>query len=64
MSVLPSVQQCDHENFYSGQGRYSREKGEIRYVLICDDCQAELRLVGVEHYQPNYDPTGGRQQAA
>jgi hypothetical protein len=64
MSVPPPVQHCDHDTFHSGQGRYSRETGELRYVLICDNCQAELRLVHVERYEPNYDPVGSERQRA
>jgi hypothetical protein len=60
MSVLPPVQDCDHDAFHSGQGRYSHETGELRYVLVCELCQAEVRLVHVETYWPNYDPAGNQ----
>jgi hypothetical protein len=64
MNVLPAVQHCDHDTFHSGQGRYSHETGELRYVLVCEHCQAELRLVHVEAYRPNYDPAGGQRPRA
>ena len=44
---------CRHEGFYSGEGRYSKEAEEIRYVLVCDDCGQEVQQVHVEHYVPN-----------
>jgi hypothetical protein len=64
MSVLPPVQHCDHDTFHSGQGRYSHETGELRYVLICEHCQAELRLMHVETYRPNYNPAGAERPPA
>jgi hypothetical protein len=56
------VQHCDHDTFHSGQGRYSHDTGELRYVLVCDACQAELRLVHSERYRPSFDPGGSEPQ--
>jgi hypothetical protein len=56
------VHHCDHDTFHSGQGRYSHDAGELRYVLVCDECQAEIRLVHAERYRPNFDPTGSERQ--
>jgi hypothetical protein len=52
------VHHCDHDSFHSGQARYSHDTGELRYVLVCDACQAELQLVHIERYRPNYNPRG------
>jgi hypothetical protein len=55
---------CDHDTFHSGQARYSADTGELRYVMVCDACQAELRLVHAERYRPNYNPHGSAGRAA
>jgi hypothetical protein len=47
-----------HDGYHSGQGRYSRDTGRLRYVAICDDCAAELREVTTIDYRPRYDPNG------
>jgi hypothetical protein len=49
---------CTHDGFHSGQGRYSQETGRLRYVVICDDCKAELREVTELDYRPEFDPNG------
>jgi hypothetical protein len=49
---------CTHEGFHSGQGRYCQETGRLRYVVVCDACQAELRELHVLEYHPAYDPRG------
>jgi hypothetical protein len=49
---------CPHDGFHSGLGRYSRESSTLRYVVVCDDCQQELREVDVHEYRPQYDPAG------
>jgi hypothetical protein len=46
-------EQCAHDGFHSGLGRYSHENEHIRYVLICDECGADVREVSVESYAPN-----------
>jgi hypothetical protein len=52
------MKDCTHEGFHSGQGRYARETGSLRYVMVCDACRAELREVQVLEYRPAYDPRG------
>ena len=52
---------CKHDGFHSGQGRYSQATGRLRYVVICDDCHAELREVTELEYQPDFDPHGNDQ---
>jgi hypothetical protein len=49
---------CDHQGFHSGEGRYDEASRTLRYVLVCDACRAELRIVSVERYSPSYDPHG------
>jgi hypothetical protein len=44
---------CAHSGFYSGLGRYSVEAKEIRYVLVCDECGEEIRLITSEPYVPD-----------
>ena len=53
MEVQGRHSECAHEGFHSGLGIYSRELEHIRYVLICDDCGAEVREVLTEEYAPN-----------
>jgi hypothetical protein len=52
---------CTHDGFHSGQGRYIRATGRLRYVVICDDCGSELREVTELEYQPDFDPHGNDQ---
>ena len=49
---------CDHSGFHSGLGKLSRDFQAIRFVLVCDGCGKEMREVHVEHYAPDYDPSG------
>jgi hypothetical protein len=44
---------CEHSGFHSGLGFYSKDSQQIRYVLVCDECGAEVRQVSVEPYVPN-----------
>jgi hypothetical protein len=50
---------CTHEGFHSGQGRYDRRAGALRYVMVCDDCLEEIAQICVEAYTPSYQPGGG-----
>lgn len=52
------MQDCNHDGFHSGQGRYLPETQSIRYVMVCDTCLAELREVDVMRYSPDFDPRG------
>jgi hypothetical protein len=49
---------CQHDGFQSGQGRYDAANRQLRYVIVCDACDAELREVFVQPYTPGYDPHG------
>jgi hypothetical protein len=53
-----SPQSCQHDGFQSGQGRYDPMSQQLRYVIVCDACDAELREVLVQPYVPGYDPHG------
>ncbi len=55
---------CTHEGFHSGQGRYDRRAGTLRYVMVCDECLAEIAQIRVEPYSPDYRPGGGPDQRA
>jgi hypothetical protein len=49
---------CDHAGLHSPQGVYSRERGEVRYIIVCDVCGFETREVAREPYRPNFNPAG------
>ena len=49
---------CSHDGYHSGVGRYCTETKRIRYVMVCDRCEAEIAEVHVERYSPRYDPAG------
>jgi hypothetical protein len=49
---------CTHDGFHSGEGRYDRGAGTLRYVLVCDDCHAEVAQIQVEAYTPAFRPQG------
>jgi hypothetical protein len=55
---MPVPFNCKHDGFQSGQGRYDSSSQELRYVIVCDACDAELREVLVQPYVPGYDPHG------
>ena len=41
---------CDHSGTHSGAARYIRESGQLRLVLVCDQCGTERGELGrVEH---------------
>lgn len=43
---------CDHAGFHSGQGRYTAETAQLRYVLVCEDCDSELLVLESVEYRP------------
>ena len=49
---------CKHQGFHSAEGRYDPESQTLRYILVCDSCQAELREIDAQRYRPRYDPHG------
>ena len=45
---------CTHDGFHSGEGRYDRASGTLRYVMVCDDCRAEIAQIQVQDYRPSF----------
>jgi hypothetical protein len=43
---------CDHSGMHSGATRYSRHTGQLRLVVVCDQCGAECRSLGNLDYRP------------
>ena len=52
------MHECDHAGFHSGAGRYDAATETLRYVVVCEACEAELREVLVQPYAPSYEPRG------
>lgn len=44
---------CDHAGFHSGQGRYAAATGQLQYVIVCDQCGQELRVLESVDYRPD-----------
>jgi hypothetical protein len=44
---------CEHAGFHSGQGRYTAATAELRYVIVCEACGSELRLLESVDYVPD-----------
>jgi hypothetical protein len=44
---------CDHSGAGSGATRYLREAGQLRLVLVCDQCGAERGELGRLDYRPH-----------
>jgi len=44
---------CDHSGTYSGASRYLRETGQLRFVLVCDQCGAERSELTRLSYRPH-----------
>lgn len=55
---MSKTKTCIHDGFQSGQGRYDQATQQLRYVIVCDSCDAELREVLVQQYVPGFDPHG------
>lgn len=43
---------CEHSGMHSGATRYSRQTGQLRLVLVCDECGAERGVLGHLDYSP------------
>ena len=52
------MEPCEHVGFHTGQGRYDRTMERLRYVVICDECQAEVRELDAHDYRPEFTPQG------
>jgi hypothetical protein len=44
---------CDHAGFHSGQGRYAAATAQLQYVIVCDQCGQELRVLESVEYRPD-----------
>lgn len=44
---------CDHSGAHSGVTHYVRQSGQLRLVLVCDTCGAELTEMGTLEYEPH-----------
>lgn len=53
MAQGSSITNCQHAGYYSGLGMYAKESQALRYVLICDDCGAEMQEVLTQQYAPD-----------
>jgi hypothetical protein len=53
MAIAHRDGHCTHHGYHSGMGCYSKEQQQIRYVMVCDECGAEIREVYVEPYTPD-----------
>jgi hypothetical protein len=52
------MEPCDHVGFHSGRGSYDQLTEQLRYVLICDACEAEVRELEREKYRPRFTERG------
>jgi hypothetical protein len=48
------MEPCDHVGFHSGRGSYDQLTGQIRYVLVCDACETEVRELERLEYRPAF----------
>jgi HD-GYP domain-containing protein (c-di-GMP phosphodiesterase class II) len=44
---------CDHSALHSGEARFLREAGQLRLVLVCDECGAEQAELDRIDYAPS-----------
>jgi HD-GYP domain-containing protein (c-di-GMP phosphodiesterase class II) len=44
---------CDHSALHSGGARYLRDAGQLRLVIVCDECGAEQAELERVDYAPN-----------
>ena len=50
------MESCDHVGFHSGRGSYDPRTEQIRYVIVCDACESELRELERLEYRPLFTP--------
>jgi hypothetical protein len=50
------MEPCEHFGFHTGQGRYDQTAGRLRYVIVCDTCEGEVRELESEDYRPSFKP--------
>jgi hypothetical protein len=52
------MEPCEHVGFHTGQGRYDQTAERLRYVIVCDTCEAEVRELESQEYRPQFAPRG------
>jgi hypothetical protein len=52
------MEPCEHVGFHTGQGRYDQTAERLRYVIVCDACEAEVRELDSQAYRPQFTPRG------
>ena len=52
------MERCDHVGFHSGRGSYDELNEQLRYVIVCDACEAEVRELERLEYRPAFTPQG------
>ena len=52
------MEPCEHVGFHTGQGRYDQTAERLRYVIVCDACEAEVRELDSQEYRPQFTPRG------
>ena len=52
------MEPCDHVGFHSGRGSYDPLTQQLRYVIVCDACEAEVRELERLEYHPRFAPQG------
>ena len=52
------MEPCEHVGFHSGRGSYDQLTEQLRYVMICDACDAEVRELETQEYRPQFTPRG------
>jgi hypothetical protein len=55
---------CRHEGFHSATSHYDRRAAELRFLLVCDACGAQLQEVTCIRYRPRFDLYRGHSLAA
>jgi hypothetical protein len=52
------MEPCEHVGFHTAQGRYDPTAERLRYVIVCDACEAEVRELESQAYRPQFAPRG------
>jgi hypothetical protein len=50
------MEPCEHVGFHTGQGRYDQTAERLRYVIVCDACEAEVQELESQEYRPQFAP--------
>jgi hypothetical protein len=50
------MESCDHVGFHSGRGSYDPATNQLRYVIVCDACETEVRELERQEYRPDFTP--------